>query len=444
MDILIVEAGKRSIGFARFQKRSGALVFRGADCRPHESPESFAHVLAELAATVDPEDKVLLSLDPETLFLRELELPIPDRRKQREVLPLELKGEIALDTEGLVFDAIPGPEGKVTAVWAVEAALEAKIQELKDAGLEPQIVGSSLFAWDLLIPATFAEGAVALCDGRSLAVYSDGKPELFRSLDGASAADEITRTLALLEVGKGVRVERVFLHGAAVKNGSSFSARGQTSTVSFAPLPVSGSLASSFPGESTALDHAGAWALATASLRGEPLNFRHGRLAYTAGRDLMKRKLRLTAILAGLFLALLVSETGLRYYFVKRDLSSVNTSIGKIYREVFPSRKKAVDEVSELKSEIRRLGGGAVGQETLPVMSGIASVKGDAVSTVYELEIGDGQVTLKGDARSFQAANDFKSRLSALFSSSSLSEVKSRPDGSVSFSFRGTLREGAK
>jgi general secretion pathway protein L len=51
---------------------------------------------------------------------------------------------------------------------------------------------------------------------------------------------------------------------------------------------------------------------------------------------------------------------------------------------------------------------------------------------------------LKGDARSFQAANDFKSRLASLCASSELNEVKSRPDGSVSFSFRGTLREGTK
>jgi general secretion pathway protein L len=443
MDILIIEAGRRTVGFARFQKRGDTLLFQGADRRSHEGPESYAQVLNELAAGAEGGESVFLSLGPENLYFREVELPIPDRRKQREVLPLELKGETALDTDGLIFDALPAHEGRVIAVWGVEAELEARIQELKEAGLEPRIVGSSLFAWELLIPPTIADGTVALSDGRSLAVYSDGKPALFRSLGDGNVSEEISRTLALLEVGKGIRVHQVFLHGPAAV-GASLAVRGQSAGVSFAPLPVSGALAASFPGESTALEYAGAWALATASLRGEPLNFRHGRLAYTAGREMMKRKLRLSALLAALFLVLLMTETGLRFYFVKRDLTSLNTSISQIYREVFPSRKKAVDEVSELKSEIRRLGGGATGQETLPAMTEIAMAKGDGVSAVYELEIGGGQVTMKGDARSFQAANDFKSRLSSLCTSSSLSEVKSRPDGSVSFSFRGTLREATK
>jgi general secretion pathway protein L len=443
MDILIIEAGRRTVGFARFQKRGGALFFQGADRRSYEGPESYAQVLNELAAVVEREEKIYLSLDPKNLFFRELELPIPDRRKQREVLPFELKGETALDTDALIFDALPTHEGRVIAVWGVEAELESRIKELKDAELEPQIVGSSLFSWEFLIQGTIGEGSVALSDGRSLAVYSDRKPVLFRSFGEGNAAEEITRTLALLEVGKGIRVEQVFLHGPAAV-GSSFSVRGQSAAVSFTPLPVTGAFAASFPGENTALEYAGAWAFATASLHGEPLNFRHGRLVYTAGRELMKRKLRLTALLAALFILLLMAETGLRYYFVKRDLSSVNASIGHIYREVFPSRKKAVDEVSELKSEIRRLGGGLAGQETLPSMSAIAMAKGDGISGVYELEIGGGQVILKGDARSFQAANDFKSRLASLCTSANLNEVKSRPDGSVSFSFRGTLLEGTK
>jgi general secretion pathway protein L len=51
---------------------------------------------------------------------------------------------------------------------------------------------------------------------------------------------------------------------------------------------------------------------------------------------------------------------------------------------------------------------------------------------------------LKGDARSYNAANNFKSRLAPLFDTAKMEEVKSRPDGSVSFTFRGTLKEGAQ
>jgi general secretion pathway protein L len=74
----------------------------------------------------------------------------------------------------------------------------------------------------------------------------------------------------------------------------------------------------------------------------------------------------------------------------------------------------------------------------------VAKAKNDEITAIYEAEIDSGQMKLKGDARSFNAASNFKSRLAPLFATSQMDEVKSRPDGSVSFSFRGTLKEGTK
>ncbi len=440
MEHLIIEAGQNSIGFMRFLKKGGEFFFQGAEQHRLENQDSFFSAVREFAEKETEASKVILSLDAENIFFRELPLPITDRRKQREVLPLELRGETAIDVEKLVFDALPLEEGKIIAIWAIEADLDAKIASMCEAGLEPQIVGCSLFHWQQLLPDMAEDATVALSDGRSLAVYLGRKPVLFRSLADGNFREEITRTLALLEAGKGVRVERVLLHGPA----ASAPLEGQSGDISFLPLPVTGHLAAAFSGENTALEHAGAWALAVASFGKEPINFRHGKLAYTAGRDRLKRKLRVTAGLAAAFLVLLLIETGLRYYFVSRDLSSLDNSIHQIYREVFPTRTKAVDEVSELKSEIRNLGGVTASQEILLALDSVAKAKSDNILAIYEADIDAGQVRLKGDARSFDAVNEFKSRLAPLFDSSEMTEVKSRPDKSVSFSFRGTLKEGVK
>jgi general secretion pathway protein L len=440
MDILIVEAGRRSAGYARFERKGGGLFFLGAVRQPQEGPDDFPRFLAEVSSSGIRAERALLSLDPESLFTRELELPITDRRKQREILPLEMKGETALSMEELMFDAIPLQGGRIMAVWGVCADLESRIAALTGAGLEPQIVGSSLYHWNLLIPENIGAGSVAISDGRALAVYAGGEPLLFRALGEGDIHRQIDSTLALLEAGRDVRVEQVFLHGRV----AACSEQLEASPVTFAPLPVHAGLAAAFPDEGSALEYAGAWALATASLRGEPVNFRHGRLAYTAGNARLKRKLRLTAFLAALFLLLLLGETGLRYYFVKSDLDSLDKSILQIYREVFPNRTKPVDEVSELKSEIRRLGGGATGPGVLQSLNLIAGAKSDGIIGMYEAEIDGLQVLLKGDASSFQAVNDFKSGLSPLFDSMAMDEVKSKPDGSVSFVFRGTLKEGGK
>ncbi len=440
MELLIIEAGRSTVGFVRFLKRGGEYLFQGAKHNSLEDDGALPSLLRDLAADEAEDRKVFLSLDAENIFFRELQLPITDRRKQREVLPLELKGETAMDVEKLVFDALPLADGKVMALWAVESDLKAKITSLSEAGFEPQVVGSSLFHWHQLIPEAVGDAAVALSDGFSLAVYSKGKPLLFRSLGDGNFLDEITRTLVLLDAGKGIQVERVLLHGSA----ASSSPEGQSSQFSFERLPVAGGLAKAFPSENMAIENAGAWALAMDSLKGEPINFRHGAIAYTAGRDRLKKKLLLTAILAALFLVLLLAETGLRYYFVSSDISSLDGSIHQIYHEVFPTRTKAVDEVAEVKSEIRNLGGVTASQEILSALDGVAKAKNDEITAIYEAEVDSGQMKLKGDARSFNAANNFKSRLAPLFESSQMDEVKSRPDGSVSFSFRGTLKEGAK
>jgi general secretion pathway protein L len=46
---------------------------------------------------------------------------------------------------------------------------------------------------------------------------------------------------------------------------------------------------------------------------------------------------------------------------------------------------------------------------------------------------------LKGDAKS---VNDFKSRAAKALTTAEISEIKSKSDGTVSFVFRGAMKEG--
>ena len=61
-----------------------------------------------------------------------------------------------------------------------------------------------------------------------------------------------------------------------------------------------------------------------------------------------------------------------------------------------------------------------------------------------ETDLDGNQLRIKGDARSAQAVNDFKARLKPVFASLEVGEIKSRPDASVTFSLRGTLKEAGK
>ncbi|HJV67269.1 MAG TPA: type II secretion system protein GspL [Geomonas sp.] len=429
MDLLIIQLKRSELIMARFRPRRGGVSFLSAERHQLEDgDQQVARILSEASLTA-AEHRVILAIPPTMLFMRELQLPITDRSKVRELLPLELKGETALDTDGLAFDALPLAGGKFLAVWGRSKELAAKIEILKGVGLEPEMVTASLFQWDKLAPAS---GTVAVTDGEAVAAYTDGAPIFFRALPAGAAETELPRTVAALELAHGVQVDQVISHAKSAQE--------------------SETLAQATPGLSEAFgddahaahDLSGVYAVAAAVVDGTALNLRRGPLAYTAGNQKLYKKLRLTALLAVSLILLLFAESGVRLYLANRDVKSLDASILSIYKEVFPTRKKPVDEVSEVRSEIKRLQGGKTSSNVLRILKQVADIKGDDIGGIYETEIDGSEVRLKGDARNSQAVTDFKGRAAQLFDAAEVSEVKSRPDGSVTFTFTGTVKEASR
>ncbi len=444
MDILILEENCRSIRIVRFRVKGGSLSFLDMDRFHLVDEENFDTLCKKLATDDEVKEKVILSLHPATFFYREMELPISDRRRIREILPLELKGETAVDTEESIFESLPMDGGKHLVTWGSRKGISTQIEYLAQNDLEPQIVTSAPFQWQSLIPASTGT-YVALSDGTALSVYNNRELVYFRAISEEETGIEIEKTLAALECGKGIKVEQVYLFGEAVDKCAELFSPAVSKNTIFLKLPLEEKVLQTFGGNSdTAILLAGIWALADASVSGSPVNFRYGDMAFTAGFARTWKKWRITAILASLVLLLLLVETGARYFMVKKDLDSLNKSISSIYHEVFPNRKKAVDEVAELKSEIKGMGGYDKDQNILDAMKKIAEIKGDGINGFYESEFEGDQVRLKGDADSFQAVNDFKTRTGSLFATAEVGEIKSKPGGGVSFSFHGTLREADK
>lgn len=426
MDMLIVQLKRTELVLAGFKPKKRGVSFLSAERHALSGEEGELSRILTGSSLAAGEHRVILALPPSTLFMRELELPITDRAKVRELLPLELKGETALDADGLVFDALPLSGGKFLAVWGRVKDLAEKIELLKEAGLEPELVTSSLFHWNKLAPPA---GTVAVSDGEAVAAYRDGAPFYFRALPPGPGETELARTVAALEVARGVTVERVISHASDAQQGEAFR---QSS---------SGLLEAFGDDAHAAHDLSGAYAVAAAVADGSVINLRRGALAYTAGTELLYRKLRVTMLLAAVLVLLVFAESGVRYYLVQRDLASLNQTITGIYKEIFPTRKKAVDEVSELRSEIKRLEGAKTSSNLLKLLKELAEAKGDDVAGIYETEVVGSEVRLKGDAKSFQAANDFKARTAAILDGAEVSETKSRPDGSVTFTLSGTVKE---
>jgi general secretion pathway protein L len=250
----------------------------------------------------------------------------------------------------------------------------------------------------------------------------------------------ITATLSAVEISGGTLPPRLCLYGPGA---------GLIADPDALPLPVdvlavppdSGTL---FKNEEAFHELAGLYAVARACHAGRLPDFRRGELAWTAGNALLRKKLILAALLASAVILLLFVQKGLQYRAAASDITSLNTSIAAMYREIFPNRTKAVDEISEIRGEIRKLVGVESSGGYLDLLKKLAEAKGGSINGLFEAELEGRSLRIKGDARSAQAVNEFKNSLSSLLTSSELGEVKSRPDGTVSFSLTGTLKEGAK
>ncbi|MBT1074104.1 type II secretion system protein GspL [Geobacter grbiciae] len=427
MTYLILEWTGAELVASRFLQRRGEILFQGADSRSAATETELTDALRELPPAGN-DSRIALSLPLARLFMREMGLPIRDRKKLREVLPLELRGETALETDELAFAGLPLAGGAVLALWGRKQELAACISATAAAGVEPEVLSAAPLHWGELLPSG-DHGTVALTDGSALALFRDREPLFFRAL---TEGEDCARTLALLEISKGITVDRTCRLGASA-------------TAEGTPLPVEGSLAAAFGcDEGAARRHGSAWALATAMARGDAVDFRAGDLAWTKGKEKALRRLRLPLALAALLLLLLGADAGIRYLLVKRDLASLDASIGAIYREVFPGRKKGVDEAAEMRTEIRKLGASGGKSQVLETLNRLATAKGDDILGLYEVEIDGGQVRLKGDARSTQAVNDFKNRLAAMLSPADVGQITSKPDGTVTFTLRGTMKEGGQ
>jgi general secretion pathway protein L len=437
MDYLVIQVESQRVLAARFGVAGTSLSFSGAAEFALNGEQPLSAVAGRIAAGIDGSPRIVLCLSAALFAQRTVELPLDNLRKVREVLPGQMQGEIALPVEEAVFDALPVGIKSYLVLWARKADLRQAIDTFREAGCEPQVVTSAPFAWSFL-PECPANAVV--CDGAALAVISGDRVTFARAFNADEPQKRVAATLAALELSGVTLPPRLIFFGGE----SALLAAGDGLSLPTERLKMPDSLAPLFKTDEAFQQLAGLLAVARACQAGALPDFRRSDLAWRAGDAALLRKMTMTAALAAVMVILLFVSKGLQYRAVKTDLASLDKSIASLYREVFPGRIKAVDEVAEVKGEIRKLTGADEGGFFLDVLKKLAEAKGNTVNGLYEAELEGGNLRVKGDARSAQAVNEFKSALAPLMASVELGEIKSRPDGSVTFTLAGTLKEAKK
>lgn len=431
MIIQIIQLTEHDLTCARFRRsgRSSLTPVSGLKLPYADQAELRALLQDQLPTPAGEEVRTILALAPRSVSLRELNLPISDRRKLRAVLPHELAGETAQPDQEVACDAVPLDGGSILAGWAPSAAVAEQISLFNEAGIDPEAVTVACLHWHLVAPGQ-QSGPFAICDRQAVLVCRPGAdaPVYCRTL---GSDDELVRTLTALELTHDLQVATVYQlepgHPADLPT-----------PFVLQPLPVPDLLEQTpASGSLPPLALAGALAVAEAYCANTLFNLRSGPLAWSRQRRHLLRRHRLPLLLAGLLVLLLTIESGTRWYLLKRDLASVNGSIARIFREVFPTRAKAVDEVAEISAEIRRLQGGLSTNASLAFLIDLAAMKSDEITLFSEVEYDAGSVRLKGDSRSSAAVNSLRQQLLAAGWSMEQPDLTNRPNGSVLFVLKG-------
>jgi general secretion pathway protein L len=436
MEYLIIQVEEQQVVAARFELSRKSATLAGSAVFALDAEQDLADVAARIGEGITGAPRVILCLSPLLFAQRSVELPLKDLNKVREVLPGHLQGEIVLPVEEAVFDVLPVSAGKFLAIWAQRAEIARAVALFSQAGAEPAVVTSTPFAWPFL-PALPADCAVS--DGSALALIAKGRLSFVRALSGADRSPALSATLSALELAAEPLPSELVLFGGQAEELHTANQPCAAKT-----LELQDELGLLFRSDQTFQQLAGLYAVALASHARQLPDFRRGDLAWTAGDVQLRKKLLVTAILATVLIVLLFVGKGLQYRATLADIASLNSSISGIYREIFPTRAKAVDEIAEVRGEIKKLSGASSSSAVLDLLKQLADAKGASINGLFEAEVEGQTVRVKGDARSAQAVNEFKAALTPAMANIELGEVKSRPDGSVTFSLTAALKEAKK
>lgn len=371
--------------------------------------------------------RVFASIPPSSLGLRVVSVPVDKREKINEILPFELSGLLASETDNLVIDNIPLGEGAAMAITLDKKVLAEYLDAFRQFKIDPAWIGSAL----LSVPALLAEvnrsgGVKAFISRDFISVSEDGRPLFFNSFNGSAG---LKLNLAYID-SVGLRIDRVYFTGLDGED---------LKELTKCPSMEEIELASGLPPEA-----AGLFALAVVlkkDLLRETVNLRKGEFEYTKDKAVLKKRLKVTAGLALIIIGLVFGDIYLKYLVLDSEFLSYRNALRGAFLEMFPTEKGSMDELYQLSIKIKLLekeSGVVKGSASvLNVLKGLvkaASSDPAAQIRLREVTIADGKVKAAGEAASFEAANRFKGEVDKLFKNAQLSDLKAKAGGGAAFS----------
>jgi len=386
----------------------------------------------------------VVSLPAVFFSCRNVQIPFPNPKKIRMVLPFEIEPSLPFPAEELVIDfSVVGPgtmpgQTEVLAAAIDKGRLAAVLDALAAVNIDPERVTLSGFSAALWISRmSETEGPILCLDigdaFGSLQVVDGSRVRLMRSFPLPPAAAGRTRALqhhirttlgALTELGgPSDAPSEAVLTGNGVEGLDLEQVAADLPIALRAPNLKEELGAFGVQGETPGWNSArmdGALALALAEIEGlESLNFHRGQFP---GRKILSRyreNLIKTGALAAAVLVLMFASVLVDAYVQQRRLTKLDHQIEAVFKDSFPDAKKVADPYQQMKISLQELKKNAsLPGESLPSARSIDLLKSisesipDDISVVFDrLVLGPDTILVSGTTAGFNTVEEIKGHL---------------------------------
>lgn len=320
------------------------------------------------AASMSAGRKVAVILPAGDALVTESDAPPKSAAKLAQIIPYALEERVADEIENLHFalgERDPNT-GRVTVVVIERERIDARLAELRAAGLQPTAVYSEAS----LLPSMPGQ-MIAMLDGDTLTLRSADSPPLVMPALSLDDAFEI----ALATQPAAVPGLEAPAPGLLIYAGHDEWQAHQNAVDAWRER---------FTGVKVQLLRDGPLSLlAPAAASGDAVNLLQGALAVSSPVQQGWRAWRVAAVLAGVLLCLHLGSRIFELQRLKKTEAALNTSIEDAFRAAMPGVQNASDarrRIARRLEEVRSGGGGSL----LPALAALAIARNAAPSTTIE------------------------------------------------------------
>jgi general secretion pathway protein L len=373
------------------------------------------------AAALGTGRRIAVILPASEVLATDSDAPAKGAAKLAQVIPYALEERVADEIENLHF-AIgerDASTGRVPVVVVARARIEARLAELRAAGLQPH----AIYSESMLLPAMPGQ-MIALLDGDSLTIRVADAPPLV--LPALSIADAFEMALSM-QSSAVAGLEPAPLGLLLYAGHDEWQAHQHT---------VDG-FRERFTGVKVQLLPAGPLSvLAPAAAADDAVNLLQGPLAVASPLEIGWRAWRVAAVLAACLLCLHLGARGFELNRLRKTEAALDASIQDAFRAAMPGEQNASNARRRVAQRLDALRSGGGGGALLPALSAIAIARNAVPDAKIEgINFREGTVDLRIIAPSAASFDAIGQQLRSATWEADIKEI-----GASGESYRGRLQ----